>query len=641
MRSNVRFPRSALFITIIVSTVATVDNLAAQPLLPQPDPVDAFLAGLLLEVGTPDLDPLILDPDADFLLQLALMDDAEREAYIAAAIAELNCETLLDALAQPLGTTPIYALNGGMCETAAPSGADFGRYFSDPGCTAEVSFRPTDTGQFCTTRFGDQASGLLGNADAWEPEPAQSNDPLPTTPSLPWTTAPGTLLDIGVLPLEGNRQPYLKRLSYRVVSDVSRGNGRCALEMRVYKTDITAQGLKPLLAIHGGTWRYRGFAFFGLEMLISHLTEQGFIVFAPFYRLVGESDGNIECNGADWRALTADVEAALDWVRENGSALGAMGGPVSVFGQSAGAHLAAWLAAHRAEDVRKAMLYYGPMDFLGLLSGAVPAGAPHEDSREFVLASLTRLFGAHSGAAEVQLQRIDFPGMTAATLAADWDILIPGAVFDLSTIDPASPPGYVTRCAESAGIDLTAINLALPPGSLTDCMKRELRDFLLDNSFNALLGDENIPIHAVHGSGDTLVPHLQTVALCGAIDGSVLSPDVIVPLTSYECGADSQAQIIMDAEHILELGVCLGSVCPAGPSGSPTREAVTTAIETSHDWLSTEPLTIGFAPPVSARPPPARSGGSGGVDWLTLLGLLVARCVWGRAKSLQSMESGL
>lgn len=138
----------------------------------------------------------------------------------------------------------------------------------------------------------------------------------------------------------------------------------CDLEMRVYKKDINATNLKPLLAIHGGAWKYRGFGFAGLESQISNLTEQGFAVFTPFYRLAGESEGNTECNGYTWEDITSDAESALDWVIAHGSVFGAnVNNGVAVFGQSAGGHLGGWLAVNQASKVSKAMLMYPPVDF--------------------------------------------------------------------------------------------------------------------------------------------------------------------------------------------------------------------------------------------------------------------------------------
>ncbi|HMW39540.1 MAG TPA: Ig-like domain repeat protein [Saprospiraceae bacterium] len=141
----------------------------------------------------------------------------------------------------------------------------------------------------------------------------------------------------------------------------------CQLEMRAYKKNIDAQNLKPLLAFHGGSWNSRGLAFIGLESQIAHYTEQDFLVFAPFYRLSGNTDGNTECNEATWTEVVADAEAALDWVKTNAQKFGADSSIPAVMGQSAGAHLAGWLVTHRSEDVAAGLLFYPPVDFTELL----------------------------------------------------------------------------------------------------------------------------------------------------------------------------------------------------------------------------------------------------------------------------------
>src|SRR6185436_15809599 len=88
---------------------------------------------------------------------------------------------------------------------------------------------------------------------------------------------------------------------------------------------------------------------------------RGFVVFAPFYRLLGESDGNIECNGASRDDLLSDVNDALTWVETNMGQYGASG-PVAVMGQSAGAYLAANLAVNQYSHISRALLFYAPID---------------------------------------------------------------------------------------------------------------------------------------------------------------------------------------------------------------------------------------------------------------------------------------
>lgn len=170
--------------------------------------------------------------------------------------------------------------------------------------------------------------------------------------------------------------------------------GSCALEMRVYKKDADASGLTPLLAFHGGSWRYRGAAFVGFEAQLAHYTEDGFIVFVPFYRLAGDADGNRDCNGAPWRAITADAEAALDWVVRHAAAFGAASAPPAVMGQSAGAHLAGWLLAHRSAEVSAGLLFYGPSDVRDFLAQTVPAGGQYHERYGASLDILSRFFGS-------------------------------------------------------------------------------------------------------------------------------------------------------------------------------------------------------------------------------------------------------
>ncbi len=186
----------------------------------------------------------------------------------------------------------------------------------------------------------------------------------------------------------GNRAP----LGY--VYDKSVIKGTCSLEMRVYKKDLNATGLTPLLAFHGGSWRYRGGAFVGFEAQLAHYTEDGFVVFVPFYRLSGEADGNRDCNGAPWQAITADAEAALDWVNRHATAFGARPALPVVMGQSAGAHLAGWLLAHRPSQVAAGMLLYGPSDMRDFLTQAVPADGLYHAGSAASLNSLSRFFGS-------------------------------------------------------------------------------------------------------------------------------------------------------------------------------------------------------------------------------------------------------
>jgi hypothetical protein len=74
---------------------------------------EAFVRDLLLQFGIPDLVITMLDDrGVEILLQLVILQGAEREAYLAALGASVSCEVILNAYALPLDVNPIYALNG-------------------------------------------------------------------------------------------------------------------------------------------------------------------------------------------------------------------------------------------------------------------------------------------------------------------------------------------------------------------------------------------------------------------------------------------------------------------------------------------------------------------------------------------------
>ena len=101
--------------------------------------------------------------------------------------------------------------------------------------------------------------------------------------------------------------------------------------------------------------------------MATHFTDAGYVVFAPFYRLIGSADGTAACHNAALPDIVADVNDAFDWVLANQSQFGAGGQPV-VFGQSAGGHLALTLAAGRPGEVSAAALLYAPTDFADFVS---------------------------------------------------------------------------------------------------------------------------------------------------------------------------------------------------------------------------------------------------------------------------------
>lgn len=258
----------------------------------------------------------------------------------------VSCD-LSARLKADMGVDSLYEFDGVQCNAVIPR--DSGEYFSDPACTMAVVFRPTRQQQFC--------------ADALDKENLGQGDDNPANDA--WTLSPGTTYDIGAASLDGLQQPYRTSITYQTI-DTTRG--QCRLEMRIYKNDLRTppNQQRSMIALHGGSWSRRGFGAFGIEATVARYTAQGFVVFAPFYRLLSDYEGGA-CNGVSLAEITGDVETALDWVENNAARYGASGTPL-VFGQSAGAHLALSLAVNHPQRIAASVLMYPPTDFTDFLS---------------------------------------------------------------------------------------------------------------------------------------------------------------------------------------------------------------------------------------------------------------------------------
>ncbi len=274
------------------------------------------------------------------LLAALLLDDNDAVTELLQSAAE--CE-LTNVLQTDLPLPVAYSNRSGACQLET----DFsvaGALYSDAGCGSEFTFYPTPLLDFCTVALSPE---LLGNGGA-------NGDQIGR-----WTLSPGTRFDVGALSIGGKQQPYVQRQSYKRVQAAA---GVCDLEMRVYASEPNGLNRKAVIALHGGSWQYRGTGFLGVENMATHFTDAGFVVFAPFYRLIGDSDGTAACQSATLQDLLDDVDDALTWVTDNQSRYGASGKPV-LFGQSAGGHLAASIAVRQPQAVERSVLFYAPVDF--------------------------------------------------------------------------------------------------------------------------------------------------------------------------------------------------------------------------------------------------------------------------------------
>ncbi len=235
--------------------------------------------------------------------------------------------------------------------------------FSDTQCQQPITLNPLDISQWCKTLVTRNAS-------------------FDSLPFNDWRLSPATLADSSVLPL-AKRHPLMVRKVYR---EIKSSKGSCQLTLDIYhpnpfpgqqQTELKKDSiLTPMLAIHGGSWRYRKKGLVMLQSQIAQMTANGFVVFTPRYRLVGKApaiglkrfDGLkrfediAACDGVTAQQQLSDIEAAYQWVKTNASNYSTEGSLV-VWGASAGGHLAARLSLAHPKEIKKAVLLYAPIDF--------------------------------------------------------------------------------------------------------------------------------------------------------------------------------------------------------------------------------------------------------------------------------------
>jgi len=141
------------------------------------------------------------------------------------------------------------------------------------------------------------------------------------------------------------------------------------LTLDLYLPPPRFEGPRPLVIfVHGGGWaigtpKYAA-VYRNWPERLAGLAARGYVVAAPSYRLSGE---------ARFPAAFHDIQASIRWLRSNAQAFGVDRERVLIWGESAGGHLAALVAA-RCEDparangesacVQGAVVWYGISDLL-------------------------------------------------------------------------------------------------------------------------------------------------------------------------------------------------------------------------------------------------------------------------------------
>ncbi|MEM1203998.1 MAG: alpha/beta hydrolase [Acidobacteriota bacterium] len=444
------------------------------------------------------------------------------------------CRAAEELFARDMSSAPLFARVGGSCRALTPAALDEAvppEVFGDAACTRPVPYAPTSFEAFCFDNLlgSDRSERYVGNPLAWGDLDPAVTDRIETR----WTLSRGATLRVAAVDqTKANLRPYLKKVEYRRLDG-------CVLGVHVYTRHPLDAGLRPAVFFHGGGWKLRGTgAIAGIETAVPNLTERGFVVFAPFYRLLGSSDGPEACRGADGRAILDDAEAALDWVFDHGEAFGmdpryAEERRAWVLGQSAGAHLAAYLATQRPDEVERGVLLYPPTDFRFILDNLQPGGL-FEDSFE--------------DGRELLLQFLRQPGITAAT-----------------DLDAADPLVIANSFPERINAD---------PGSFP-------------------------PLTILHGDGDSVVPVENATRLCAARDPDQTPAATAYPGGGdrRSCGTGGELTVVAGAGHVLDLRCVTGdagrllsrlypeleALCPSG--GRAGERRVREALERAYGTL--------------------------------------------------------
>lgn len=151
------------------------------------------------------------------------------------------------------------------------------------------------------------------------------------------------------------------------------------LRLDLYRPAASATPPAVVLWVHGGGWCAG--ARTPLAPDVAPLQADGLAIASVSYRLTSTTPDCANAAGATWPAQIHDLKAAVRWLRANAATLAIDGSRIGVWGQSAGAHLAATLALsagstelegsvgpHPGVDSRVEALvaYYPPADLLNL-----------------------------------------------------------------------------------------------------------------------------------------------------------------------------------------------------------------------------------------------------------------------------------
>ena len=188
-----------------------------------------------------------------------------------------------------------------------------------------------------------------------------------------WRPSVGSRFKIADFDQSERTVPYVKEVKYAEKNS-------CNLSIRIFMKNPEEQlVLKPAIFIHGGAWQYRGVtSSIAVDPVIPYFTDKNYVVFSPFYRLLDEKSGPEECQSVTGQEIQDDILDAFNWIKDNLEKFGVdKNSGFTLAGQSAGGHLATFLAMEYPDYTEKVILLYPPLNFRSLLQKTLDGDYPH------------------------------------------------------------------------------------------------------------------------------------------------------------------------------------------------------------------------------------------------------------------------
>lgn len=146
-------------------------------------------------------------------------------------------------------------------------------------------------------------------------------------------------------------------------ADVAYDNASERQKLDIYLPKNAVKPVPTVIHIHGGGWvagdkaEVAGGSPMGLDKMMTQLLANGYAVVSVEYRFAPD---------VLMQDIVGDATKAFEFIRKNGKQYGLDTTRLAVMGESAGGHLAQWLAVTQGQHIKASLPYYAPADFVNL-----------------------------------------------------------------------------------------------------------------------------------------------------------------------------------------------------------------------------------------------------------------------------------